>query len=86
MQGFDNVQNTSNQNYWNAAFLNAIQILSFLMQIENIELNLTAEDLDKQTKTILSEMHEHLRKQDRRMERIEDVLFELSARQKGDIK
>lgn len=62
---------------WNNGFMDAINIVSFLIGLQNLELNVTAADLDKQTNVILSEVHRHLKEQDDHLEaqdeRIENI-------------
>lgn len=53
----------SNSN--NYASINIIDIISLLIGLQNLGLNITAKDLDKQSDLILTQIHSHLTKQDR---------------------
>lgn len=50
-----------------AGFLDAINIASFLIGLQNLELNITAQDMDDQTQTILDDLHGYLDKQDKHL-------------------
>lgn len=65
-----------NNNPCNGLFaINIIDIISLIIGIQNMQLNITAQDLDNQTHTILDEIHSHLRQQDKRLERMEHMLL-----------
>lgn len=51
----------------NVEFINAINIVSFLIGLQNLELNVTAADLEKYSKMILEEIHGHLTEQDKHL-------------------
>ena len=62
-------------------FLDLIAIVSFLVGLENLELNITQEDMDKQTADLdahvneqiqkaLAEIHSHLEEQDNKIDEI----------------
>lgn len=62
-------------------FLDFIQLVSFVVGLENLELNITQEDMDKQTADLdanvneqiqnaLSDIHSHLRTQDVKIDEI----------------
>ena len=55
-------------------FLDTISILSFYIGLENLELNITQEDMDKQTKEldrslreVVDDIHRHLKEQDEKI-------------------
>lgn len=48
-------------------FLDAINIASFLIGLQNLELNITAKDMDNQTHTILDDLHTYLDKQEKHL-------------------
>ena len=52
----------------NVEFINAINIASFILAIQNLGLNVTSTDLDRYSKLILEEIHGHLAKQDNHLE------------------
>ena len=69
-------------------FLDSIAILSYFIGVKNLDLNITQENLDKQTadfdaivnnriESALSEIHSHLRNQDEKinliLKRLEDI-------------
>lgn len=81
MPTFNNPQGNNNFNNNLFAF-NIIDIISLIIGLQNIELNITANDLDKQTQTILDDLHgylekqeQHLALQDRRIARLERMLL-----------
>ena len=58
-------------------FLDFISLLSFWIGIENLELNIAQEDLDRQTQELdarlrerIKDIHDHLQKQDEKLDRI----------------
>lgn len=87
----------SNRLIDNVEFINWINILSFLVGIQNIELNVTANDLDRYSKMILEEIHghlttqdnhllvqdRHLKEQDRRLDRLETLVYEIAMLHEG---
>lgn len=93
-----NFQQNEQSGGWNSAFMDAINLLSFMIGVENLQLNVTSADLDRQTNQILSEVHGHLKEQDdhlilqdrhlvdqdKRIDRLERLVLEMSNRQKGD--
>ena len=71
------MQNTNE----NLSLLDALTILGFLIGLQNLELNLGQNDLDRQTADLdarvnkhlsdaIAELHGHLAKQDQKIERI----------------
>lgn len=48
-------------------FINALSVASFLIGLQNLELNITANDIDNQTQVILDDLHKYLDKQDRHL-------------------
>ena len=95
MQDFQN--GTQNPMWCN--FMDVINILSFIVGLQNIELNVTANDLEKAGSSIvdvlnghlqaqdahLKNQDEHLRMQDERMYHIETMLMELLRDRKENI-
>ena len=68
----------------NVEFINAINIASFILAIQNLGLNVTSTDLDRYSKLILEEIHGHLTKQDnhledqdKRLDRLEKIVSEI---------
>ena len=65
-------------------FLDLISIASFVIGLENLELNATQEDaqnlqreLSEKTDLLLQEIHSHLKEQDNRLSVIEQLLKEI---------
>ena len=69
-------------------FLDAISIMSFLIGLENLDINVTQTDaqniqhnLDNSTQLIIKEIHRHLEEQDAKMEetlvKLEEIKNEL---------
>ena len=65
-------------------FLDLISIASFVIALENLELNVTQEDaqnlqreLSEKTDLLLQEIHGHLEEQDNRLSVIEKLLKEI---------
>lgn len=58
-------QSNDNQGY--NAFMDAINILSFIIGLQNLDLNITANDIDNQTQTILDDLHGYLDKQEKHL-------------------
>ena len=52
------------------SFIDLLSILSFCIGVMNLDLNVSAEDIDNQTQTLLDEIHTHLEKQDKKLEEI----------------
>ena len=59
------------------SFIDLLSILSFCIGIMNLELNVTAEDIDSQTQTLLNEIHAHLEIQDNKLDNIIERLEKL---------
>lgn len=66
-------------------FLDAITVISFLIGVENLDMNISQTDLQEETNRLdkkvdekvqlaLSEIHEHLEKQDTILQRLEEKL------------
>ena len=51
-------------------FIDLLSIMSFCIGVMNLDLNVTADDIDKQTQTLLNEIHTHLEKQDNKIDEI----------------
>lgn len=60
----------------NTQFINAVNIADFLLNLLNMQLNVTADDLETHSNRILEEIHQHLNEQDERLERIEAMFQE----------
>lgn len=98
MNPFQNNRTSGNSLLDNVEFINAINIVSFFLAIQNLQLNVTANDLDNYANKILEEIHghlkeqdkhlskqdSHLREQDYRIERLERLVLENSKLQKGE--
>ena len=52
------------------SFIDLLSILSFCIGVMNLDLNVSAEDIDNQTQTLLNEIHAHLEKQDTQLKEI----------------
>lgn len=52
------------------SFIDLLSILSFCIGVMNLDLNVSAEDIDNQTQTLLNEMHSHLEVQDSKLDNI----------------
>lgn len=68
-------------------FLDCVSIISFLVGLENLGMNITQEDMDKQTADLdakvnekiqdaIAEIHAHLELQDYNIKRIMEALYE----------
>ena len=55
-------------------FLDAISIVSFLVGMQNLDINLTQDDLSKEADRLLNEVHKHLEDQDRKIDLILEKL------------
>lgn len=60
-------QQQQNENPLYNGFLDAINIASFLIGLQNLQLNITAQDVDNQTQTILDDLHGYLDKQEKHL-------------------
>lgn len=54
-------------------FLDIITLISFYVGLENLDLNITQDDVQNATDRVLSEIHSHLEEQDRKIERILEI-------------
>lgn len=70
----------------NLTTLDLINIISFLISLENLEANLTQNDkqdlqsdLSSKADIILKEIHSHLEKQDKKLDQILGLLEKLSS-------
>lgn len=52
------------------SFIDLLSIMSFCIGIMNLDLNVSAEDIDNQTQTLLNEIHSHLKQQDNKLDNI----------------
>lgn len=63
MIGFQNQQGEM-IDPWNPTVMGAFNIVSLWIGLQNLKLNITAQDLDEQASRILDEIHAHLTAQD----------------------
>lgn len=56
--------------------LDIITLVSFYIGLENLEMNITQEDVQEATDKVLNEIHTHLEEQDRKIDLILGVLNE----------
>lgn len=59
------------------SFIDLLSIMSFCIGLMNLEINITQEDVDNQTQTILNEVHGHLETQDIKLDNIIERLERL---------
>jgi len=52
------------------SFIDWLSVMSFCIGVMNLDLNVSAEDIDNQTQTLLNEIHGHLKDQDRKLDNI----------------
>ena len=52
------------------SFIDLLSIMSFVIGLMNLDMNITQEDVDNQTQTILNELHGHLEIQDNKLDNI----------------
>ena len=52
------------------SFIDLLSIMSFCIGLMNLEINITQEDIDNQTQTLLNEIHSHLDIQDSKLDNI----------------
>ena len=73
--------------YGEFTFLDYITLVSFFIGLENLDLNITQEDMDKQTADLdarvntqihdaLTEIHQHLEIQDNKLDKLLELLGE----------
>ena len=62
-------------------FLDIVSLISFCVGLQNLELNITASDIDNQTqeldrrlRSVVDNIHQHLQEQDRKIDQILEVL------------
>lgn len=60
----------------NTQFINAVNIADFLLNLLNMDLNISADDLENTSNRLLQEIHQHLNEQDERLARIEAMFQE----------
>lgn len=63
-----------NENQCYNGFMDIINILSFVIGLQNLELNITANDIDNQTQTILDDLHAYLDKLDTHLANQDQIL------------
>ena len=68
---------------FNDNFLDSITVISFLVGLQNLDLNISQENLDNQTqeldkrlRTVVDDIHNHLKEQDRKIDLIWSKLNE----------
>ena len=59
------------------SFIDLLSIMSFCIGVMNLDLNVSAEDIDNQTQTLLGELHAHLEMQDSKLDNIIERLEKL---------
>lgn len=64
-------------------FLDILGIMSFLIGVQNLDYNITQEDMDNTTRKLdyalhkeVEEIHQHLQEQDDKIDKILEVLYE----------
>lgn len=72
--------NNQGSQWCNQNVMDILNVLSFIIGLQNLNLNITSQDLDKQTKTILDEVHAHLANQDKHLEE-QDVILKKQEKQ-----
>jgi hypothetical protein len=65
------------------SFIDLLSILSFCIGVMNLDLNVSAEDIDNQTQTLLNEIHGHLKTQDNKLDNIIERLEKLEDEKQG---
>ena len=65
------------------SFIDLFSIMSFCIGLMNLEINITQEDVDNQTQTILNEVHAHLEIQDNKLD---DIISRLENLEYGQSK
>lgn len=60
-------ENGQSENNFRQNFIDFIGILSFIIGLQNLDLNITANDIDNQTQAILDDLHGYLDKQDKHL-------------------
>ena len=66
-----------NNNNEQLSFIDLLSIMSFCIGLMNLDINITQEDVDSQTQTILNELHGHLEMQDIKLDNIIERLERL---------
>ena len=62
------------------SFIDLLSIMSFCIGLMNLDINITQEDVDNQTQTILNEVHAHLEMQD---DKLDSILIRLEKLENG---
>ena len=60
-------------------FLDILSVASFIIGLENLNMNITQEDVQATADKILKEVHSHLEAQDKKIDRILEVLNETNT-------
>lgn len=79
MQDFQN----GNQNPMWCNFMDIINIMSFIVGLQNIELNVTANDLEKAGSEIVDKLNSHLQTQDEHLKSQDDRLYHIELMLEG---
>lgn len=73
-------------------FLDILSIASFCISLQNLDLNISQENLDNQTqdldrrlRAVVDDIHQHLKNQDTKIDKILSILEELKHGDKRDI-
>lgn len=70
---------SQNEQFYNS-LMDIINIASFLIGLQNLELNVTGNDLDKQTNAILDDLHNYFEEQDKHLAIQDEHLVEQDIR------
>lgn len=81
---------SGNNGEW--TFLDILSIMSFCISLQNLDLNISQENLDNQTqeldrrlRAVVDDIHQHLKNQDIKIDKILSMLEELKHGNKRDI-
>lgn len=94
MHTFQKPNEQNHNRYCYDGFMDAINVASFLIGLQNLDLNVTANDINDQTEMILKDLHtylekqethlleqdRHLTEQDKRISRLEEYIRDIMAR------
>lgn len=67
------------RNQWDGV-MDAINIISLLIGLQNLDLNITAQDMDGQTNAILEDLHKYFERQEAHLFRQDKHLYEQDLR------
>lgn len=81
---------SGNNGEW--TFLDILSIASFCISLQNLDLNISQENLDNQTqdldrrlRAVVDDIHQHLKNQDTKIDKILNMLEELRHGDKRDL-